>query len=259
MTMQEYLSIFSDFQGKEALPLIFAGILGLAIVIIFYLLIRIQGAINQSKIENNKLLEMVKAVNESSQNLVTETTQASTDINSAYNTLKTQVESLIQSSTTFRGDFDQLQAAYQDSVSAASHREEVLSDLVESNIQRQSEKLQTLEEKLEKLAQVTNQVESLEKKSSNLENILVKLQETNKNSQEIIASLASNTVNYNPEETLKSLKTLDEKLTKLESDKTQAEALVQTTADEVEARIKKLLEAKKTTAKSPKKGMSPRK
>ena len=252
MTMQEYLSVFSGFQGKEALPFVFAGILVLAIAIIFYLLIRIQGAINQSKIENNKLLEIVQAVNESSQNLVTETTQANIDVNSAYKTLKTQVESLIQSSAIFRGDFNQLQAAHQAS-------EEVLSNLLESNIQRQSEKLQTLQEKLEKLTHITNQVESLEEKSSNLEDILVKLQETSKNSQEMIASLANNNIDDTPEETLKSLKTLDEKLTKLESDKTQTEALVKTTADEVETRIKKLLEAKKTTTKNLKKGMSPRK
>lgn len=250
--MQEYLSIFSSVQTREVLPFVFSGIIGLAIVIIFYFLIRIQRAINKSEIESNKFLEIIMAVNESSQKLDKEITQANIDLNSSHRSLKTEIEGLIQSSANFRGDFNQLQAAHQASV-------EVLSNLLESNIQRQSEKLQALEEKLETFTHLTSKIESLEEKTSNLENTLVKLQETNHNSQETIASLASKNIHDIPEETLKGLQALSEKLTELESYKTETEALVKTAANEVESRIKQLLEAKKTKAKSTKKGMSPNK
>lgn len=257
--MQEYLSIFSGAEIKEVLPFVLAGILGFALVIIFYLLIRIQGAINKNTIENNKLLEMITAVNESSQKLDRETTQASIDLNSSYESLTSKVEDLIQTNTSFRADFDGLQEIHQASVDAASRREEAIGNALETNTQKQSQKLQALEEKLETFTQLVSQVESIEEKTSNLENTLAKLQEVTHSSLEIIGSLASKNVRDLPEETLQSLQTLSEKLTELENYKTQAEALVKTTANEVETRIKQLLEAKKTKAKSTKKGMSPNK
>ena len=259
MTMQEYLSIFSNVQTREVLPLIFAAILGIAIAITFYLLIRIQGTINKSKIENHQLLEMITAVNESSQKLDRETRQANIDLKSSYQDLKTQIEGLIEVSASFREDFNQLQAANQASVSEASRREEVLSHLLESNTQKQSEKLQALEEKFETFTQFTSKFETLEEKTSSLENILVTLQATTHNSQESIANLVSKNTLGVPEEILKSLQALSERLTEIEGYKTQTEALVKTTANEVENRIKQLLEAKKTKARSSKKGMSPTK
>ena len=249
--MQEYLSIFSSAQTREVLPLILIGISGVAFAIIFYLLIGIQRSITKNKIENNKLLEIIKAINESSQKLDRETTQANINLNSSYEILKTQVEALIQSSIALRGEFNQLQEMHQASV------EEIISNAVVSNIQGQSEKLQVLEEKLEAFTQIIERIESLERKTSNLKNILLKIQENSHNSQEIITGLASKNLHTLPDETLQNLQTLSDKLTEIESYKTQTEALVKTTATEVENRIKKLLEVKKTKAKSTKKGMSP--
>lgn len=253
MIVQEYLSIFSSVEIREVLPFILAGILGLTIAIIFYLLIRIQGAINKSTIDNNKLLEMITAVNESSQKLDRETTQATIGLNSSYESLTSKIEGLIQTSENFRSELDRLQAIHEASV------EKVISNVLESDIQKQSDKLQALGEKLETFTQLVSQVKGVEEKTSNLENILAKLQEVSHSSQEMIGNLASKNIHNIPEDTLQSLQTLSDKLTELESYKTQTEALVKTTADEVETRMKKLLEVKKTKAKSTKKGMSPTK
>ncbi|KST66776.1 hypothetical protein [Mastigocoleus testarum] len=257
--MQEYLSIFSGYEVREILPLISTGVLGLIIVVILVLLTRIQKNINKDKIENSKLLEKITVLNESSQKLEREITQANTSLNSSYESLKTQIEALIQSNTSLKSEFDNLQVAHQASISANSDREEVISNILKSNIEGQSEKLQLLEERLETVTKLVSQVEALEGKNSELENMLAKLQETSHNSQEMIANLGSQNTHSIPDETLQNLQTLSDKLTEIENYQSQIEALVQTTANEIETRIKKLLDAKKTRTKSTKKGMGPTK
>ncbi|MEO0970628.1 MAG: hypothetical protein AAFX80_20450, partial [Cyanobacteria bacterium J06639_18] len=100
---------------------------------------------------------------------------------------------------------------------------------------------------------------TLEGKNSELENMLAKLQETTHNSQEMIANLGDRNTHSIPDETLQNLQTLSDKLAEIENYQSQTEALVQTTANEIETRIKKLLDAKKTRTKSTKKGMAPTK
>ena len=255
--MQEYLSIFSGAELIETLPLISTGILGLTTVIILASLTRIQRSLNQDKIENNKLFKTITAISESSQKLERGITQANLDLNSSYESLKTQLEGLIQNNTSLKSELDSLQVAHQNSVRTTSEREEVINNILKSHIQGQSEKLQLLEERLETLTKVVSQVEVLEGKTSDLENMLVKIQETSQNSQEMIANLGNHNISSIPDETLQNLQTLGDKLAELESYKSQTEALVETTANEIEARIKKLLDAKKTRTKSTKKGMAP--
>ncbi|MDJ0693281.1 hypothetical protein [Mastigocoleus sp. MO_188.B34] len=247
--MQEYLSIFSGAEVREILPLISTGFLGLITVIILALLTRIQKNLNKDKIENNKLLEKFIVLNESSQKLEREITQANTSLNSSYESLKTQIEGLIQSNINLKSEFDSLQVAHQASVRADSEQEEVISNILKSNIEGQSEKLQVLQERLE----------TLEGKNSELGNMLAKLQETSHNSQKMIANLGSQNTHNISDEMLRNLQTLSEKLAELENYQSQTEALVQTTANEIENRIKNLLDAKKTRTKSNKKGMAPTK
>ncbi len=247
--MQEYLSIFSGAEVREVLPLISTGFLGLITVIILALLTRIQKNLNKDKIENNKLLEKFIVLNESSQKLEREITQANTSLNSSYESLKTQIEGLIQSNINLKSEFDSLQVAHQASVRADSEQEEVISNILKSNIEGQSEKLQVLQERLE----------TLEGKNSELGNMLAKLQETSHNSQKMIANLGSQNTHNISDEMLRNLQTLSEKLAELENYQSQTEALVQTTANEIENRIKNLLDAKKTRTKSNKKGMAPTK
>ena len=257
--MQEYLSIFSGAEVREVLPLISTGLLGLITLIILALLTRIQKKLDKDKIENNKLLEKVIVLNESSQKLEREITQANTSLNSSYESLKTQIEALIESNTNLKSEFDSLQVAHRASIRANSDQEEVISNILKSNIEGQSEKLQVLEERLETLTKLVSQVETLEGKNSELENMLAKLQETTHNSQEMIANLGVQNTHSIPDETLQNLQTLSDKLAEIENYQSQTEALVQTTANEIETRIKKLLDAKKTRTKSTKKGMAPTK